>query len=93
MSAPEEIVCETVAAYDAALKAHGITRSERGDPEPNSGYYTCRSVHIRYRPPPPRDEAREAWEKWAAPYGASIIPYGVAYDAFLAGRASVKGAE
>lgn len=133
MSAPEEIVCETVEAFRNRLR-DAVNLTAARDPLPGdavtfngrayvyrppapkpvsmeaaerkafeewgwkNGYDPTNSTLCfeawkggrSYAPPPPRDEA---WDAWLA---GNIYRFGhphtqsIAHDAFLAGRASVK---
>ena len=99
MSAPEEIVCETEEGFREACLQYGAATEW---PHLRSGQVThgtvISPVRIVYRPPPPRDEAEDAFRKWAMSGGAYALDritftdpdMDRQYRAFLAGRASVK---
>jgi len=98
-----EIVCETPEAFSRACLQYGAATEW---PYLRPGQVTHGNViapiRIVYRPPAPKDEAREAFEKWRS--GEDCVQYAFlraegryvepshekAYRAFLAGRASVK---
>jgi len=86
MSAPEEIVVTTKSEFlhrmSRALGWHASSKILPGDS------ITFGGQTVTYRPTSPSDEAREAYFAWMrSGSGAGT------YSAFLAGRASVKGAE
>lgn len=92
MSAPEEIVCETVEMFRrAAWTRLGANVAEYGPGVQPGDSVTIGGKTVVYRPPPPRDEAREAFDllyrDWVftTEYHKKDI-----YNAFLAGRDSVK---
>lgn len=108
MTPPDEIVCETAEAFKRALR--GVPWLVLlADPRPGDSV-SVNGTDIVYRPPPPRDAAREAFEAWAPDHGLDVSPStrapfqstgrggafyryestDIAYQAFLAGRASVK---
>lgn len=62
MSAPEEIVCETESAFISAVYAN-VAWVPTGRSAPGDSM-TFGGKRIVYRPPPPRDAAREAFEAW-----------------------------
>lgn len=89
MSNPDEIVCESVPKFWGECdRVHRVRLY--GLPSREGDSVTMGGVTVVYRPTPPRDEAREAFEKWAEDKKFSPDGWWTASMAFLAGRASVK---